>query len=120
MVPFDRVRRTGSTRPRVGVAALGFRERTGPRRLTNTERQSSEYLTPRRSLSVKFATPAIPARSEKLLSESGSRPARGPEPVRGLPWVAGCGARPAPARAGDDAGREARSRAACARSAGRS
>src|SRR4051795_11682181 len=27
-----------------------------------------------------------PDRSEKLLSESGSRPARGPEPVRGLLW----------------------------------
>src|SRR4051794_17145789 len=64
------------------MAALSFRERTGLRRLTNTEHQCSEYLTPRRSLSVRFATPAIPGRSEKLLSESGSRPARGLEPVR--------------------------------------
>src|SRR3954452_13253448 len=80
--PFDWAQNTGSTRPRAGVAALSFRERTGPRRLGNTERQSSEYLTPRRSLSVRFATPAIPDRSEKLPSESGSRPARGPEPVR--------------------------------------
>src|SRR4051794_35952161 len=82
MEPFDWAQNTGSTRPRVGVAALSFRERTGPRRLTNTERQSSEYLTPRKSLSVRFATPAISARSEKLLSEGGSRPARGLEPVR--------------------------------------
>src|SRR3954454_2571186 len=52
------------------------------RRPTNTERHSGEYITPRRSLSVRFATPAIPGRPEKLLSESGSRPARGPEPVR--------------------------------------
>src|SRR3954447_9374537 len=86
MAPFDRVRKSGSTRPRVGVAALSFRERTGPRRLANTERQPNEYLTPRRSLSVRFATPAIPDRSEKLPSESDSRPARGPEPVRGLLW----------------------------------
>jgi hypothetical protein len=35
---------------------------------------------------VRFATPAISGRSEKLPSESGSRPARGPEPVRGLLW----------------------------------
>src|SRR4051795_1763906 len=84
--PFDWAQNTGSTRPRVGVAALSFRERTGPRRLANTERQSGEYLTPRRSLSVRFATPAIPDRSEKLPSESDSRPARRPEPVRGLLW----------------------------------
>src|SRR4051794_40406246 len=64
------------------MAALSFRERIGLRRLTNTEHQCSEYLTPRRSLSVRFATPAIPGRSEKLLSENGSRPARGLEPVR--------------------------------------
>src|SRR4051812_27219685 len=64
------------------MAALSFRERTGLRRLTNTEHQCRKYLTPRRSLSVRFATPAIPGRSEKLLSESGSRPARGLEPVR--------------------------------------
>src|SRR3954468_3862499 len=64
------------------MAVLSFRERTGLRRLTNTEHQCSEYLTPRRSLSVRFATPAIPGRSEKLLSESGSRSARGLEPVR--------------------------------------
>src|SRR3954454_6741438 len=86
MAPFDRVRKSGSTRPRVGGAALSFRERTGPRRLANTERQPNEYLTPRRSLPVRFATPAISGRSEKLPSESGSRPARGPEPVRGLLW----------------------------------
>src|SRR3954451_17000538 len=82
MVPFDWVQTSGSTRPRAGVAALSFRERTGLRRLVNTERQSSGYLTSRRSLSVRFATPASPGRSEKLLSESGSRPARGLEPVR--------------------------------------
>src|SRR3954451_4318352 len=82
MVPFDCVQTSGSTRPRAGMAALSFRERTGLRRLANTERQSSGYLTSRRSLSVRFATPASPGRSEKLLSESGSRPARGPEPVR--------------------------------------
>src|SRR3954469_13043947 len=86
MVPFDCVQNTGSTRPRAGMAALSFRERTGLRRLANTERQSSGYLTKRRSLSVRFATPASPGRSEKLLSESGSRPARGLEPVRGLLW----------------------------------
>src|SRR4051794_30714423 len=82
MALFDWAHNPGSTRPRVGMAALSFRERTGLRRLTNTEHQCSEYLTPRRSLSVRFATPAIPGRSEKLLSESGSRPARGLEPVR--------------------------------------
>src|SRR3954470_22021260 len=82
MALFDYVHNSGSTRPRAGMAALSFRERTGPRRPTNTERRSSEYLTPRRSLSVIFATPAIPGRSEKLLSENGSRPARGLEPVR--------------------------------------
>src|SRR4051794_13483359 len=64
------------------MAALSFRERAGLRRLAITERQSSGYLTSRRSLSVRFATPASPGRSEKLLSESGSRPARGLEPVR--------------------------------------
>src|SRR3954471_24206485 len=96
MVPFDWVQNPGSTRPRAGVAALSFRERTGPRRLTNTERRSSEYLTKRRSLSVRFATPAIPGRSEKLPSESGSRPARGPGRSAGCPG-AGCGAVPAPA-----------------------
>src|SRR3954453_12004668 len=82
MVPFDWVQKTGSTRPRAGMPALSFRERTGLRRLANTERQSSGYLTSRRSLSVRFARPASPGRSEKLLSESGSRPARGLEPVR--------------------------------------
>src|SRR3954454_23959657 len=82
MVPSDYVQISGSTRPRAGMTALSFRERTGPRRPTNTERQSGEYLTPRRSMPVRFATPAIPDRSEKLLSEGGSRPARGPEPVR--------------------------------------
>src|SRR3954452_10155076 len=80
--PFDWVQTSGSTRPRAGMAALSFRERTGPRRLDLTERQSSGYLTSRRSLSVRFATPASPGRSEKLLSESDSRPARGLEPVR--------------------------------------
>src|SRR3954462_15244415 len=82
MVPSDYVQISGSTRPRAGMAALSFRERTGPRRPTNTERQSGEYLTPRRSMPVRFATPASPGRPEKLLSESGSRPARGLEPVR--------------------------------------
>src|SRR3954454_23312631 len=82
MTLFDWAHNPGSTRPRVGMAALSFRERTGLRRLTNTEHQCRKYLTPRRSLSVRFATPAIPGRSEKLLSESGSRPARGLEPVR--------------------------------------
>src|SRR3954454_19756855 len=82
MTLFDWAHNPGSTRPRVGMAALSFRERTGLRRLTNTEHQCRKYLTPRRSLSVRFATPAIPGRPEKLLSESGSRPARGPEPVR--------------------------------------
>src|SRR4051794_37838056 len=59
-----------------------FAKRIGPRRLTNTERRSSEYSTRRRSLPVRFVTPAISGRSEKLLSESGSRPVRGLEPVR--------------------------------------
>src|SRR3954449_3868578 len=88
MVPFDWVQKTGSTRPRAGMPALSFRERTGLRRLANTERQSSGYLTSRRSLSVRFATPASPGRSEKLLSESGlsagERAGAGPPPV----WAA--------------------------------
>src|SRR3954452_20385138 len=66
----------------LGWRHSAFANEQGCARLTNTEHQCSEYLTPRRSLSVRFATPAIPGRSEKLLSESGSRSARGLEPVR--------------------------------------
>src|SRR5690349_2856162 len=103
--PFDWVQNTGSTRPRAGMAALSFRERTGLRRLAITERQSIGYLTSRRSLSVRFATPASPGRSEKLLSEGGSRPARGLEPVRRrfgsasvVPLMAGNGTTALPGR----------------------